>query len=135
VTGEVLMVFTVATTVTLPTPDPDLTPCQLVRVRKAIRDILEPHEQQHVTAFLTYNGSLTRKFDLTMCEADFDATIKAMFDKVEKPRRAAAQAKSDALDQPPFFFDVDLDCQEPPKQGQRSSSNPTDESPEAERPT
>jgi hypothetical protein len=135
VTGEVVMTFTVATTVTLPTPDPDLTPCQLARVRKAIRDILAPHEQQHVAAFQTYDGSLTRKFDLTMCEEHFDAAIRAMFDKVEKPRRARAQARSDALDKPPFFFDVDLDCQEPPKQGQRSSGNPIDESPEAERPT
>ena len=112
-----------------------MTPCQLARVRAAIRDILEPHEQQHVAAFQTYDGSLTRKFDLTMCERRFDAAIKAMFDKVEKPRRARAQARSDALDKPPFYFDVDLNCEEPPKQGKRSSSNPTDESPEAEQPT
>lgn len=134
VTGEVVMTFAVATTVTLPTPDPDLTPCQLARVRKAIRDILAPHEQQHVAAFHTYDGSLTRKFDLTMCEEHFDAAIKAMFDKAEQPRRARAQASSDKLDQPPFFFDVDIDCREPLKRGKRASNNPTDESPDAERP-
>ena len=132
VTGKVVMSFVVSTTVTLPTPDPNLTPCQLQRVRNAIRTVLAPHERQHVRAFNTYEGSLTRPFDLTLCSSDFDAAIQSMFDAVEQPRRAAAQAKSDALD--PFFFDVDVDCQEPPKQGKRASSNPTDETPEAERP-
>jgi hypothetical protein len=131
-TGKVAMTFQVTTAVTLPTPDPNLTPCQLARVQAAIRNTLAPHEQRHVRAFNTYAGTLTRSFDLTLCSADFDAAIQAMFDKVEQPRRAAAQAKSDALD--PFFFDVDIDCQEPPKQGKRASTNPTDQSPEAELP-
>ena len=131
-TGKIVMTFQVATTVTLPNPDPDLTPCQLQRVRNAIRTILAPHEQRHVSAFSTYDGTVVKPFDLTLCSGDFDAAIQSMFDAVEKRRRAAAQAKSDKLD--PFFFDVNIDCKDSPKQGKRASNDPSDSSPEAESP-
>ena len=113
-TGTLVSTFQVATTVTLPSVDdfPNLTPCQRDRVRSAITNVLAPHEQRHVTAFQTYNGTVRRPFNLTLCQSDFEARIQAMHDGIEAPRQAAAQARSDSLD--PFNFEVDLNCQDAP---------------------
>jgi hypothetical protein len=115
VTGTLEATYSVATTVTLPrvADFPGLTPCQQRRVQDAIDNVLAPHEQQHVAAFQQYNGTTRRAFDLTLCRSEFDGAIQRMFEAEEQARRAAAQAASDALDNPPFHFDVDLDCEEP----------------------
>jgi len=112
VTGILESTFRVTTQVTLPSVSdfPDLTACQRQRVRDAINNVLAPHEQQHVTAFRTYNGTTRTPFDLTLCRADFDSRIQSMHDAAESTRQAAAQAASDALD--PFEFEVDLDCED-----------------------
>ena len=112
VTGRLVSTFRVATTVTLPSVSdfPDLTACQRQRVRDGINNVLRPHEQEHVTAFRTYNGTVSTPFDLTLCRTEFDGQIQALHDSVEAPRQAAAQAASDALD--PFEFEVDLDCED-----------------------
>jgi hypothetical protein len=111
-TGTLVSTFRVATTVTLPSVSdfPDLTACQRQRVRDGINNVLRPHEQQHVTAFRTYNGTVSTPFDLTLCRSEFDGQIQALHDSIEAPRQAAAQAASDALD--PFEFEVDLDCED-----------------------
>jgi hypothetical protein len=102
----------VRTTVTLPSVSdfPNLTQCQRARVQDAITNVLAPHEQEHVTAFHTYDGTVTTPFDLTLCRADFDARIQALHDGIESGRRASAQAANDALD--PFEFEVDLNCED-----------------------
>ena len=112
VTGTLVSTFRVRTTVTLPSVSdfPDLTRCQRQRVRDGINNVLAPHEQEHVAAFRTYNGTESTPFDLTLCRSEFDASIQALHDSIEGPRQAAAQAASDALD--PFEFDVDLDCED-----------------------
>lgn len=111
-TGTLESTFRVRTTVTLPSVSdfPNLTQCQRTRVQDAITNVLAPHEQQHVQAFHTYDGVVQTPFDLTLCRADFDARIQELHDSIESPRRAAAQAASDALD--PFEFEVDLDCED-----------------------
>jgi len=111
-TGTLVSTFRVTTTVTLPSVSdfPDLTACQRQRVRDGINNVLRPHEQEHVTAFRTYNGTVSTPFDLTLCRSEFDGQIQALHDSVEAPRQAAAQAASDALD--PFEFEVDLDCED-----------------------
>ena len=113
VTGTLVATYSVSTTVTLPRVSdfPGLTPCQQRRVQDAIDNVLAPHEQEHVRAFETYNGTTRRAFDLTLCRSEFDSAIQRMFEAEESARRQAAQAASDALD--PFHFDVDLDCEEP----------------------
>jgi hypothetical protein len=113
VTGTLESTFRVATQVTLPSVAdfPDLTACQRQRVRDAITNVLAPHEQQHVTAFRTYNGVTRTPFDITLCRTNFDARIQGMHDTAESTRQASAQAASDALD--PFEFEVDLDCEDP----------------------
>jgi hypothetical protein len=112
VTGTLESTFRVTTTVTLPgvSDFPDLTPCQRERVRDGITNVLAPHEQQHVAAFRTYNGTVATPFDLTICRSELDARIQDLHDSIDGPRQSAARAASDALD--PFQFDVDLDCQD-----------------------
>jgi hypothetical protein len=112
VTGTLVSTFRVTTTVTLPSVSdfPDLTACQRQRVRDGINNVLRPHEQEHVTAFRTYNGTVSTPFDLTLCRSEFDAQVQALHDSIEAPRQADAQAASDALD--PFEFEVDLDCED-----------------------
>lgn len=112
VTGTLVATYSVATTVTLPSVSdfPDLTSCQRERVQAAITDVLAPHEQEHVDAFNTYNGTTRRQFDLTLCRNAFADRIREMHQEQATTREAAAQALSDALD--PFHFDVDLDCED-----------------------
>jgi hypothetical protein len=112
-TGTLVATFRVSTSVTLPSVAdfPDLTPCQRRRVQAAITNVLAPHEQQHVAAFRTYNGTTRTPFDLTLCRADFDSAIRDIFNAADQARQDAARAASDALD--PFHFEVDLDCEEP----------------------
>jgi hypothetical protein len=110
VTGTLVATYRARTTVTLPSVSdyPDLTPCQQQRVQDAIDNVLAPHEQEHVRAFRSYNGTTRRRFNLTICRSAFDATIRSMFEDEERDRQDAAREASDALD--PFYFDVDLDC-------------------------
>jgi len=110
VIGTLVARYHVKTIVTLPKVSdyPDLTKCQKIRIRNAIMNVLAPHEQQHVRAFRQYNGVTRQQFDLTLCRSEFDGKIKAIFENEEKARRAAAKAASEALD--PFYFDVDLNC-------------------------
>ena len=112
--------YNVQTTVTLPRVSdfPDLTRCERGKVQAAITNILTPHEQQHVRAFQTYNGSTRQAFDQTLCKNDVNSAVEALLSADQAPRQAQAQAASDALD--PFNFDFDLDCDA------QSSSNDAD---------
>jgi hypothetical protein len=126
--GTLVVTMTTNPVVTLPTINPNLTPCQARRVQTAIDTQIAPHEQQHVAAFQTYDAVRRRPFDLKFCDqADFDARIGAIVRSIEGPRRSAAQAASDALDTPPFEINVDIDCTEPtppPKSGKGSQAPP-----------
>lgn len=106
--------FRVGTTVTLPNMADyaDYTACQQRRIREAINNQLAPHEQQHVAAFRTYNGTVDTPIAMTGCRSALSDQVAARADElhrgVESPRRAAAQAASDALD--PFVITPDLNC-------------------------
>jgi len=115
-TGTLRTSYTTATVVTLPTVDPDLPACQRVRLQRAIRTVLAPHEQQHVRAFKTYSGVTNRPFQLTACraaiEAERDTLTQQMVNDEDAERQNKAREKSAALD--PFVAHVDLDCTDPP---------------------
>ena len=110
VTGTVVTEYRVTTTVTLPRASNvrGLTRCQKERVQDGINNVLAPHEQKHVDAFETYNGTTEQPFDLNLCRNQLLGVVRKMVRDEERPRRAAAQTVSDALD--PFNFGVDLDC-------------------------
>jgi hypothetical protein len=116
VTGKLVMEFKVTTTVTLPRASnvKGLTKCQQEKLQQAIDTTLKDHEQEHVKAFETYNGTEKEAFELVGCKATMPTALKRMAQKktseVEKQRRKDAQAQSDALD--PFNFDVNLDCEQ-----------------------
>lgn len=86
--------------------------CQQQRIRDAINNLLARHEQGHVAAFETYNGSVDTPIAITGCRNRLSAmaTERAgvAHRAVEEIRRRSAQDKSDALD--PFVVNVDLDC-------------------------
>ena len=112
--GNLVNTFTVTTSVTLPQVPDGLTECQRANAQRFIDTILAPHEQEHVTAFNTYNGTTTRPFTVTLCPGDdFQALVQAEHDADQSARQTAAQALSDALD--PFNVDVDIDagCEAP----------------------
>ena len=112
VTGTVVTEYRVTTTVTLPRASDfrRLTRCQKERVQDAINNVLAPHEQEHVDAFETYNGTSEQPFDLNLCRNQLPGVVRKMARAEEGPRRAAAKATSAALD--PFNFNVDLDCED-----------------------
>ena len=112
VTGTLQFTYSVGTTVTLPKVSdfPGLTPCEKKKVQDAISNILAPHEQEHVKAFKTYDGSTKQTFDQTLCKSEVNGAMAGLLTAEQGPRQAAAQAASDALD--PFNFDFDLDCED-----------------------
>jgi hypothetical protein len=131
VTGTLVLSYHVTTSVSLPSVNdyPDLTPCQRRRVQDAIDNVLAPHEQEHVRAFETYNGTSEHPFDLRVCNTEqANEQLQAIHDSDAATRETNARAASDALD--PFHFDVDLDCEDTPSEGGDESgpgTTPTDE--------
>ncbi|HFA48328.1 MAG TPA: hypothetical protein ENJ95_04835 [Bacteroidetes bacterium] len=113
-TGVLVSTFKVSTRVSLPRMSDyqAYSACQKKRIKAAIDDVLAPHEQQHVQAFKTYDGTVKTPFSMTACRKKLKniavAKFTDMHEKTEAPRRAAAQAASDALD--PFVVNVDLKC-------------------------
>jgi hypothetical protein len=104
-----------------PTVDPyDLdghgfTDCQRKNAEKFIKQTLDPHEQQHVSAFKTnFDGNWSKPFDLTVKDAD-DATgqIKGIYDTEFAARKKKADDASADLDsggKNNFVWDMDEGC-------------------------
>lgn len=113
ITGSLVITYGVSTSVTLPDMPSGLTQCQQDRVRAVIDGKIAPHEQEHVTAFATYNGTVTLPITYTGCKDGLAAHVQAMHDADAVARKAAAVAKSKALD--PFNVPIDLDCEDKPE--------------------
>lgn len=109
-TGQLHIQYSVATSVSLPDVPEGLSPCQHERVRDAIDNVLAPHEQDHVTAFSQYNGSVVLPIDYTGCSAGIQEHVQQLHEANASARQAAAQQASDALD--PFHISVDMDCED-----------------------
>ncbi len=112
VTGTINITFRVTTQVTLPrvADIPDLSPCQKRLVQDAIDNVLAPHEQEHVQAVSQYNGTQAVPFNETLCRPDFNDKITEIVNGIDAARQKVARDASDALD--PFYFDVDIDCED-----------------------
>ncbi len=107
VTGTLVSEFTVETTVTLPRPPRGLPECEREQVQDAIDTTLASHEQEHVTAFETYNGTVEAPIELTTCRWSVQGTVQKVHTKEERKRRKEAKAASAALD--PFDFNYTID--------------------------
>ena len=113
VAGSLVSEFTVTTRVTLPRVPRGFSPCEREQIQNAIDTTLADHEQQHVAAFETYNGTENTPIDLTMCRGQVNGAIRRMHTAIERPRRADARAASAALD--PFTFDYTVEpCEDEP---------------------
>ncbi len=112
-TGILVSVFQANPSVTLPSVPSNLTPCQQQRVQDFITNVLSPHEQQHVNAFNTYNGTVRTPFTFTGCQTEdaLNAFVQPIHDAIDLRRTTAANALSNALD--PFNGTIDINCQEP----------------------
>jgi hypothetical protein len=117
VTATVVATFKVTTSVGLPSVPGGLNACQTKRVRDAINNQLKPHEDQHVAAMKQFDGT----FETTVtvkgvtkagAPAALIAAAKPTVDTEGARRKKVAQDASDALDQPPFVINVDLNCED-----------------------
>lgn len=109
-TGFVKVPYKVATTVSLPTVPDDLRPCQQQRVASAIKNKLAPHEQNHVTAFKTFDGSPLLPINYKGCESGYDSYLEGLAETEFERRKGIADARSAKLD--PYVVDVDLCCKD-----------------------
>lgn len=93
----------------------DLTECERQQAQNWIDTVLAPHEQEHVTAFRTYNGTTSHPLNFTSCrsaaQTELDTRAQQMFNTERAARQASAQTASDALD--PFNMDFEVNCPEP----------------------
>ncbi|MCC7359476.1 MAG: DUF4157 domain-containing protein [Anaerolineales bacterium] len=115
VTGTVVATFKVTTSVNLPTVPSGLTACQKKRVEDAINNQLKPHEDAHVAAMKGYDGTVeeaisVKRVPKASAIAELSKVAKAKADELAAARKKAAQDASDALDNPPFVINVDLNC-------------------------
>ncbi len=113
ITGSLKVPYSVATKVNLPAVPANLTPCQQDRVRTAINTTLSAHEQQHVKAFETFNGTASLAINYQGCSDGYVSYQEGLADTEYERRKTAADAKSAALD--PFSVPVDLCCKDKPK--------------------
>ena len=113
ISGSLKVPYSVATKVNLPTVPANLTPCQQDRVRTAINTTLSAHEQQHVKAFETFNGTASLPINYQGCNDGYVPYQEGLADAEYERRKTVADAKSAALD--PFSVPVDLCCKDKPK--------------------
>ncbi len=111
IVGTVQSIFQAAPVVTLPNVPAGLNECEHTVVQSFIDGTLSQHEQQHVAAFNTYNGTVVTPFSYTGCRAGFDAHILAMHNRIEAARVISANILSDALD--PFNPTIPCECPDP----------------------
>ncbi len=109
-TGTIVITYRSSPRVRLPSVPRGLRPCQRRIVQDAIENILAPHEQEHVTAFRTYEGEERIPYDPSGCRASMSPAIRRMVNSRESARKAAVQATSDALD--PFNPTIDITCED-----------------------
>jgi hypothetical protein len=93
----------------------DLTECERQQAQNWIDTVLSPHEQEHVAAFRTYNGTTSHPLNFTSCrsaaQTELNTRAQEMFNTERAARQSSAQTLSDALD--PFNMDFEVNCPEP----------------------
>jgi len=124
VKGKVVATFKVTTSVNLPSVPSDLSACQKKRVEDAIKNQLSPHEDAHVAAMKGYDGTQEAEISVSRVAranaiAELTKVAQTKADEMQAEREAAAQKASDALDNPPFVINVDLNCKDEKKKEEK----------------
>jgi hypothetical protein len=115
ITGSFVVDYDSKPVVTLPDIPDNLTDCQRKNAQKFIREVLAPHEQQHVRAFRSnFDGTTKRKFDHKVCSVD---ELKEKVDadyvtelEARKQKAMDASNKLDANGANQFTWDMDKGC-------------------------
>ena len=107
--GSVVSAFKANPVITLPSVPDGLSRCEANAVRTFINGTLRRHEQQHVSAFKTYSGTVRTPFEYTGCRAGLDSLVQSIHDGIDAQRMADANALSDALD--PFNVPIPCNCE------------------------
>jgi hypothetical protein len=79
-------------------------------VANAIKFKLSPHEQKHVAAFKTFNGSPLLPIKYKGCAGGYDSYLEGLAETEFERRKGIADAKSAKLD--PYTENVDLCCKD-----------------------
>lgn len=99
VSGAIASVFQANPSVTLPSvPAGNWNDCERTAIQNFIDTTLSQHEQQHVAAFNTYNGTVNTPFTYTGCQDGWEAHVANIHEGINRQRAAAANALSNALD-------------------------------------
>lgn len=109
--GNITSTFHANPTVSLPSVPAGLSECETTAVSNFINTTLSSHEQDHVNAFNTYNGTVVTPFNYTGCRDGFDQYILDIHNGIDAARIASANALSAALD--PFNVAIPCDCPDP----------------------
>jgi Domain of unknown function (DUF4157) len=111
VTGTLVTDYSVSVTIAMPSAPGGLTDCEQAKVQDFLQNVLMPHERDHQTRLMTYNGQTQNPIDITGCGRDEILNkVKAIQGAENAARKAAARALSAAID--PFQRSVDCsDCQ------------------------
>jgi hypothetical protein len=111
VSGTLTTTYTVTTKIFMPEIPGDMSECEKKKVKKALDEVLYPHELEHVAVFEQYNGTTERQYSFDTCRDAIPEKLKAMVTKEAGERKAAVMAENAKLD--PFVVDVDLsECEE-----------------------
>ena len=109
--GTITSTFTANPTVSLPAVPAGLNECETNAVQTFINTTLRAHENQHVAAFNTYNGTIRTPYTYSGCREGVNSYIEGIHDGIEATRRAASDAASAALD--PFNATIPCNCPDP----------------------
>lgn len=123
VSGVIVHQFSASPTVDLPSvPAGNWSECEKKAIQSFIDTTLSQHEQKHVGAFKTYNGTAKTPFTYTGCKDGLDAYVAGIHNKLNADREAAATAKSDVYDaNGANQFTIACDCPDPkPKEGENN---------------
>lgn len=109
--GTITSTFTASPTVSLPSVPSGLNECETNAVQTFINTTLRAHENQHVAAFNTYNGTVRTAYTYSGCRDGINSYIEGIHNGIESTRRAASDAASAALD--PFNATIPCNCPDP----------------------
>jgi hypothetical protein len=111
-TGTLVVTYKVKVKITMPSVPTGLSECKQERVRRFLKNVLGPHEQEHKRRYETYNGTTQHPIEGLGCgqaeaKSVLDTEAQRIHDDEAPERKRVAAAYSGLLD--PFFEFADFD--------------------------